>query len=52
MIESDNPIHKIKNIKKLARKIIILHEEYMDKTRYLTWSKKKRKFILKKFKKR
>lgn len=52
MIESDDPRHKIKNIKKLAKNIIKLHEEYMDKNRYLTWSKEKRKYVLKKFRKR
>ncbi len=50
MIDSDDPIHRIKNHKKLAEKIKKQMNEYMDPHRFLGWSKKKKKFILKKFK--
>jgi len=52
MIDSDEPIHRIKNIKKISKKIISLYQEYTDKTRYMSWSRKKRKFILKKYKRK
>lgn len=49
MIISNDPIHTVKNTKRMAKKILDEYEQYMDRKRYLGWSKKKRKFVLKKF---
>ncbi len=51
MIESNDPIHRIKNIKRTSNKIKRLLEEYTDPNRFMGWSKKKKKFVLKAFNK-
>lgn len=49
MIDSNDPIHRINNIKRVSNKIKRLLEEYMDDNRFMGWSKKKKKFVLKAF---
>jgi len=49
-IISNDPIHKIKNIKRLAKQILKEYNEYHDPNRFLGWSKYKRKYVLKKWK--
>ena len=52
MIDDKNKIHYIRNIKTLTREILRQLEQYHDPKRFLGWSKKKRKYVLKKFRKR
>lgn len=49
MIDSEDKTHNITNNKKLAKEIIKQLNEYHDKNTFLGWSKRKKKFVLKKF---
>lgn len=49
MIDSEEKIHYIRNMKRSVNKLKKEIDEYFDKNRFLGWSKRKRKFVMKKY---
>ena len=49
MIDSKYKTDNITNNRRLAKEIIKQLNEYNDKNTFLGWSKRKKKFVLKKF---
>jgi len=50
LIDSTDKTHNITNNKRLAKEIIKQLNEYNDQKTFLGWSKRRKKFVLKKFK--
>jgi len=50
LIDSKDKTHNITNNKRLAKEIIKQLNEYNDQKTFLGWSKRRKKFVLKKFK--
>ena len=50
LIDSEDKIHSNTSNRRLAKEIIKQLNEYHDKNTFLGWSKRKKKFVLKKFK--
>lgn len=51
MIDSKDPIHNIKGIKRLSKLIIKQLKEYHDPKTYMAFNKKTKKYIMKRWKK-
>lgn len=50
LIDSTDKTHNITSNRRLAKEIIKQLNEYHDKNTFLGWSKRRKKFVLKKFK--